>query len=187
MSRKSFSGSDRKAKLVPTLREPNGQPQRDTRQGRREGARSVVFAQPHRKRDNPARPDPRRYMPIGRLMADGKIRHKAATPLTLSLTADYYLDAHSRFRRVIASGRPLATIGGPSGGDITPAQAEKWQAEWEAIGRALRDAGVQAQKAVEYVLQDSTPTDDEALYPSWVIRGLCDGLAALARHFGFVK
>jgi hypothetical protein len=185
MARKSFSGADRKA-IVP-LREPNGQKQRATRAERREGVRAVAFSQPHRRGDDPARPDPRRSTPLGRLFAERKIRHASATPLTLSLTADYYLDAHSRYRRVIASGRPLATIGGPSGADIAPAQAEKWQAEWEAIGRALRGAGVQAQKAVEYVLQDSTPTDDERLYPTWITRGLSDGLAALARHFGFVK
>lgn len=172
---------------MPTLREPNGKRQRPSKPERELSVKAVVLAQPHRRTDERHGDDPDRESPFGRMLLDGKVRFPGLTPITLRCAAESYSAAWRRYRRVLDSGRPLAIAGGPAGYDMSLQERMKIESDWGDVCRALRDAGVMSQKAVEYVLQDALPTDDETVYSPWLIRGLSVGLAHLAKHFGFVR
>jgi hypothetical protein len=180
-----FSG--KKKRLAPVAREPNGRAQRLPADERRSGTRSVVLNQPHRKGDDPKRPDPGRYMPIGRLIGDRRIRAPGLTPIGMRDAVEEYQRIHGNFRRALDSRRPLAVTGSGGGPDLTRSQADRYEDEYNAVRRVLRDAGLLIERAVVHVLEDAQPSDDERAYAPWVLWGLGQGLAALMVHFGWAR
>lgn len=179
--RKSFSGSGRKRKAGP--REPSGRVQRISTSERQADVIAVVLAQPHRLGSG----DGWRETPLGRLLLDKRVHHSSASADELWRASCEYAQAFSNVRRVWDSRRPWAVSEGRIPADLSEEQRIKYERDWGDIQRALRDAGVMAQKAVEYLLQDAPPHDEERTYAFWLTHGAGVGLAALARHFGILS
>jgi hypothetical protein len=178
--RKSFSGAGRKRKAGP--REPNGRVQRPTATERESNIKGVVLGQPHRQGSD----DIWRETPIGRLLLSGKVAHSSATSAELWRASQEYLAAFGNIRRVWDSRRPYAVAVGTVPPDLSEDQKARYQREWGDIERVLRDAGVMSKKAVEYILQDAPPDDEERAYSHWVTYGAGIGLAAIAKHFEII-
>lgn len=176
-----FSGQQ-KPKIVPDRRQPNGQPRRSKPEERAQ-ILSVVLGQPHRR----GSADDWRETPLGRLLRDGRVYHSSASPEQLWRAAEEYSTAFANIRRVWDSRRPLAVTGGGSRPDLSEEQKARYERAWGDMDRALRDAGVMAKKAVEYLLQDAPPHDNERVYAFWLIHGAGVGLAALAKMLEIVK
>jgi hypothetical protein len=182
-----FSGNEarRKQKALTPLREASGKLQREPQEERTAEIVAIVLAQPHRRGDG----DDRRSTPIGRLILDKRIAQAGGMSIDEQFrAAELYIQAFGNIRRVWDSRRPLAhNPDGRTPSDIPVDMVRRYESEWGDIGRVLRDAGVMVTKAIEHLLQDALPDDDERVYAFWVRYGAGVGLLALARHFGITR
>jgi hypothetical protein len=178
-----FSGNEarRKQRLTPR-REPSGKLQREPQEERTAEIVAIVLAQPHRRGSD----DDRRHTPLGRLILDGKVKAAGVTPDELWRASLEYGQAFANMRRVWDSRRPWAVSEGRIPPDLSEKQRADYERAWGDCSRALRDAGVMAQKAVEFLLQDAGPDDEERCYGFHITHGAGLGLLALARHFKIV-
>lgn len=180
-----FSGKQKL--LVPLRREPNGRRQRLAKPAREADIRAVVLGQPHRKGDDPKRPDTLRATPIGRLIVDRQVRVQGLSTDSLAKVVGRYNDARRNMQRVDDAKRPFAVAGGGAEPeDLAPEKKRRYKADWEALEAVLLDCGAMVHRAIVFALEDASPCADERAFPVWVLRSLPVGLAALARHFGFL-
>jgi len=103
---KTFSGVGRPRKAGP--RDPNGRLVRPSTAETRAEIISIALRQPHRRGDR----DQRRSILIGRLILDGAVRHGTLTNAQLFDAAERYAADYARFKRAVASRRPLAVADG---------------------------------------------------------------------------
>jgi hypothetical protein len=183
MTRKTFSGLGRLRSLSPTPREPNGQPQRPPKAETRAEVIAIVTAQPHR-RDSATPDDPRRESAIGRLILDGLVTVSGASTGHLFRAAELYSRAYADLRWIMDSRRPWANSSARLPAEPTEADRMAIERAWGDVSRALRDVGVRASKAAEYVILDKP--EDERVLAQWVILSLPDAMRALVRHYELV-
>lgn len=175
-ARKTFSGVGRTRR--PGVREPNGRLQRAPTAETAAEVVSIVLAQPHRRGD----PDQRRRWAVGRLILDGRVRHRDHGPDLLERAAEIFAADYARYRATMDSRRPLAATSGGAGREMTTEEAEAVKARWAKVRRAVRDCGERVLSACDLAVLDD-PQDERILAP-WIILSLPAGLGALVEHYG---
>jgi hypothetical protein len=194
MTRKTFSGLGRPRSLSPTPREPNGQPQRPTREETRAEVIAIVAAQPHR-RDGATPDDPRRESAIGRLILDGLVTVSGASTGHLFRAAELYLRAYADLRWILDSRRPWANSSARPPAEPTEDDKTAILRAWGDVHGALRRccgkdtpaeraASQRAVKAAEFAILDKP--EDERVLAQWIIFSLPDAMRALVRHYELV-
>jgi hypothetical protein len=183
MTRKTFSGLGKPKPISPAPRWACGKLQPRPKEETRAEVIAIVEAQPHR-RDSANPDDPRRESAIGRLILDGTVTVSGASMGHLFRAAELYSRAWADMRWIMDSRRPWANSSARLPAEPTEADRMAIERAWGDVTRALRDVGVRASKAAEYVILDKP--EDERVLAQWVILSLPDAMRALVRHYELV-